>query len=427
VQSMVAYLDLSPTAARVAVVQYSGPRKYYPPGDPKYEDYGKVETGLTSDRDTLNDAISGMRYVEEGPLGTYTGAALRMANMMLDSGRHDAAKAVLVLFDGGAHDFRVVQEQAQILKDRGVRLMFAVVSYPGAHMWEVMSAAWSYQSIASQPSHENVFQDGTYEQFTKQVANYAAAACKGAATPSPTPAPTLAGTPPPTPHRCDDGSHGCDKSEGGICYQVEGGVRGEGWLCDCAVGYECIDGCSAPHVGHTCKATPAPTPAPTAAPTAAPTPPPSVAPTPSPTTAPTAAPTAPPTEPYTPRKTFQLIDPHSNKCLGGFIGGFTIEEYDAYTEHCGEYFVDAEFGKGPADAPSAILAHDDHPDHCVFFEDAGVYASMPCMEASSHPSSFPRGEFAELPSLGYVFCFCPHEYCCLQAVPQSDVPEPQEW
>merc|ERR1719316_327081 len=106
VQSMVAYLDISPTAARVAVVQYSGPRKYYPPGDPKYEDYGKVETGLTSDRDTLNGAISGMRYVEEGPLGTYTGAALRMANDLLDGGRPDAAKAVLVLFDGGAHDFR---------------------------------------------------------------------------------------------------------------------------------------------------------------------------------------------------------------------------------------------------------------------------------------------------------------------------------
>merc|ERR1719271_922049 len=73
VQSMVAYLDISPTAARVAVVQYSGPRKYYPVGDPKYEEYGKVETELTSDREALNGAISGMRYVEEGPLGTYTG------------------------------------------------------------------------------------------------------------------------------------------------------------------------------------------------------------------------------------------------------------------------------------------------------------------------------------------------------------------
>ena len=70
VQSMVAYLDISPTAARVAVVQYSGPRKYYPVGDPKYEEYGKVETELTSDREALNGAISGMRYVEEGPLGT---------------------------------------------------------------------------------------------------------------------------------------------------------------------------------------------------------------------------------------------------------------------------------------------------------------------------------------------------------------------
>ena len=46
VKSLVAYLDISPTAARVAVVQYSGPKKYFPKGDPKYEDYGKVETDL---------------------------------------------------------------------------------------------------------------------------------------------------------------------------------------------------------------------------------------------------------------------------------------------------------------------------------------------------------------------------------------------
>merc|ERR1719271_2338577 len=177
VQSMVAYLDISPTAARVAVVQYSGPKKYYPEGHPLYEEYGKVETGLTGDRDALNAAIQGMRYVEEGPLGTYTGAALRMANTLLDSARADAVKAVLVLFDGGAHDFKDVKEQAKLINDRDARLMFAVVAYPGAHIWEVMSAAYGYMSIASQPSNENVFQDGTYEQFTTKVASYAAAAC----------------------------------------------------------------------------------------------------------------------------------------------------------------------------------------------------------------------------------------------------------
>ena len=34
VQSLVAYLDISPTAARVAVVQYSGPRKHCQPPRP---------------------------------------------------------------------------------------------------------------------------------------------------------------------------------------------------------------------------------------------------------------------------------------------------------------------------------------------------------------------------------------------------------
>ena len=54
-----------------------------------------------------------------------------------------------------------------------IRVRNALSTYPGAHIpypREVMSAAYGYMSIASQPSNENVFQDGTYEQFTTKVA-----------------------------------------------------------------------------------------------------------------------------------------------------------------------------------------------------------------------------------------------------------------
>merc|ERR1719271_1367490 len=119
-------------------------------------------------------------------------------------------------------------------------------------------------------------------------------------TPLPTPSPTMEPTPPPTapaptPHACDDGSHGCDKGEGGICYKVDEGVNDEGWLCDCEQGYKCVDGCDAPHEGHTCEKTAEPTPEPTPEPTAEPTPEPTAEPTPEPTAEPTPAPTTAPT------------------------------------------------------------------------------------------------------------------------------------
>merc|ERR1719161_457189 len=58
-------------------------------------------------------------------------------------------------------------------------------------------------------------------------------------------------------------------------------------MCDCKEGFKCVDGCDAPHEGHTCEKTPAPTPEPTPEPTAEPTPTPTDAPTPSPTPEPT--------------------------------------------------------------------------------------------------------------------------------------------
>jgi len=72
-------------------------------------------------------------------------------------------------------------------------------------------------------------------------------------TPAPTPRPTRAPTPSPTPapvpvHPCDDGSHGCDKSEGGICTK-----SGSSWTCSCASGYRCVQGCcSSRKTGHKC-------------------------------------------------------------------------------------------------------------------------------------------------------------------------------
>ena len=107
-------------------------------------------------------------------------------------------------------------------------------------------------------------------------------------TPAPTTSPTSYPTPSPTPyptaHPCDDGSHGCDQTVGGICY-THG--SGNDWRCDCAQGYYCTNGCTMPHSGHECVAiTATPTASPTAVPSASPTPAPTAEPTPEPTTAP---------------------------------------------------------------------------------------------------------------------------------------------
>merc|ERR1712159_407291 len=67
-------------------------------------------------------------------------------------------------------------------------------------------------------------------------------------TPEPTPVPTAA---PEPVHPCTDGSHGCDKGEGGICTE-----DGAGWKCDCAAGYRCVMNCcpfKKNQKGHVCK------------------------------------------------------------------------------------------------------------------------------------------------------------------------------
>jgi hypothetical protein len=70
-----------------------------------------------------------------------------------------------------------------------------------------------------------------------------------APTAAPTALPTKVPTLYPTPHPCDDGSHGCElESEGGICYRS----TDHSWTCDCASGYWCAFGCSAPYTAHQC-------------------------------------------------------------------------------------------------------------------------------------------------------------------------------
>merc|ERR1719247_3147594 len=94
-------------------------------------------------------------------------------------------------------------------------------------------------------------------------------------TPTPTPAPTPVPTPSPTHHPCDDGSHGCDKGDGGIC--VKEGPNS--WACECKPEYMCTSGCDSPDEPHSCVLTPSPTPVPTPEPTPVPTPEPTPEPT----------------------------------------------------------------------------------------------------------------------------------------------------
>merc|ERR1712072_170189 len=101
-------------------------------------------------------------------------------------------------------------------------------------------------------------------------------------TPHPTNYPTAAPTKAPTLHPCTDGSHGCDKGPGGICYPATDGSNG--WTCACHNMYWCSNGCSAPHTAHQCIViTPSPTTYPTPYPTSYPTSMPTPAPTPAPT------------------------------------------------------------------------------------------------------------------------------------------------
>lgn len=115
----------------------------------------------------------------------------------------------------------------------------------------------------------------------------------------PTIAPTTAPTPAPTPHPCVDGSHLCDASDGGICYEK----GGRDYECGCHAGYWQSSAHDPPKSAHSCTLvtaapTATPTQSPTQSPTSAPTSVPTLAPTiypPAPTHAPTNAPTMPPT------------------------------------------------------------------------------------------------------------------------------------
>ena len=109
-------------------------------------------------------------------------------------------------------------------------------------------------------------------------------------TDAPTVSPTDAPTDAPTFHPCNDGSHGCDKTAGGICVQA-----GSGWRCECAAGFVCTAGCDDDHIGHTCVATVSPTDSPTVSPTTSPTETPTATPSDSPTDSPTVSPTDAPT------------------------------------------------------------------------------------------------------------------------------------
>jgi len=72
-------------------------------------------------------------------------------------------------------------------------------------------------------------------------------------------------------HPCNDGSHGCDKSNGGVCYK-DGNVQiGDDWKCGCEQGYTCTSGCEAPFTNHICTRVHVDTPTGKRTPTAAPT------------------------------------------------------------------------------------------------------------------------------------------------------------
>eukprot|EP00040_Diaphanoeca_grandis_P025203 m.139355 g.139355 ORF g.139355 m.139355 type:complete len:1313 (+) comp30050_c1_seq5:251-4189(+) len=107
-------------------------------------------------------------------------------------------------------------------------------------------------------------------------------------TPTPTTStPTSSPTALPTRHACDDGSHGCDVSEFGVCSKI---AEAPFYSCGCVGTHQCLPSCDVPD--HTCVLTPTTTP--TAIPSAHPSVPPTAIPTTTPSSKPTAHPSATP-------------------------------------------------------------------------------------------------------------------------------------
>merc|ERR1719399_2218594 len=286
---MIDQLDFGPQSIRMSVLKYSN----------------QVDWVLhfTEDPEEAKTQLTEMKF---GRGGTETHKALGQGyEMLAKEGRPDTPSVVLIVTDGFATDVSN-QTVLDAVHKRGRLAFVCVDDGTGTVMW----LRDYLKRFVSEPVDDNIFVEESYESLDKKVIPYVQRVCgmdvngdflptprpTPEPTPEQTPEPTPDPTPSPTPHACDDGSHGCDKGEGGICYKVDEGVNEEGWLCDCKEGYKCIDGCDAPHSSHTCEKTPAPTPEPTPEPTAAPT----AEPTAEPTAAPTPAPTAEPTEEPTP-------------------------------------------------------------------------------------------------------------------------------
>lgn len=152
-----------PTAARVAVMIYSGPTSWSnyvnicvsTEQHPDFEKACNVKwvSHLTTDTDAL---VSGIEN-EEWPAGTtLTSAALGMAEVELQTARKDASSLVIVVTDGKPLNKMRTQQASEKLRQRA-RLMWVAVG-DGAPMEDIVH--WG-----SEPVSENVLKVKDFDEL----------------------------------------------------------------------------------------------------------------------------------------------------------------------------------------------------------------------------------------------------------------------
>jgi uncharacterized protein YegL len=168
-EQMVLHSEIAADKVQIGIVQYSGPGHY---DDPTV---GAIEVSpISADRPSLTGAVLGMQFTGGS---THTGEAMELALKLLEGGRANAHKAVLVVTDGDATDWGKLEAAAEKVRKEAA-LMFAVVTEPGGSVWETQAVAYAFSTIVTPPSDDNLHVEESYAALVTKVSDYAKRLCE---------------------------------------------------------------------------------------------------------------------------------------------------------------------------------------------------------------------------------------------------------
>lgn len=159
VKNMVNGMDISPTGTKVGVITYS--------------DRTHLEFHLNahSDKTSLEQAISGIRYISGG---TNTADALKYARetsfQNVNGARSNAAKIAIVITDGKSTSSIATSAEAQRLRQQGVTVFSVGV---GAANKQELDA------MATDPDNSHVFVVNNFDALKQINGELAQKACEG--------------------------------------------------------------------------------------------------------------------------------------------------------------------------------------------------------------------------------------------------------